>query len=98
MACSRGKRIEKLLRENRVGAGERRSIVACKHCFQYLLPDTSSGYALWLVNCDSSLQRLRQSFNLAHGGSYKHVKYMKPSYNALFEGLKFDILTWETVF
>ena len=60
------KRPEKILRENRVGAGKRREGVAFKHhCCQCLIPVTSSWYTLWLVNFDSLRQHLRQSLGFA---------------------------------
>ena len=60
------KRLEKILRENRVGAGKRRESGAFKHhCCQGLIPVTSSWYTLWLVNFDSLSQHLHQSLGFA---------------------------------
>ena len=50
----------------------------------------------WLVNCDSSLQHSINSF--ARAESNKHVEHVKPSNNAPFDVLKFDILIRKTVF
>lgn len=50
-------------------------------------------YTLWLVNGDSLLQHLRQSFGFARAESSKHVEHVNPYYTALF-----DILKQGTVF
>ena len=86
-------------RKNRVGAGERRSIVehvsiALITSFRY----TSTCYAQWLVSCDSLLKHLRQSFGFARADSYKQVEHVKPFFAAPFDVLWICILTRETVF
>ena len=64
---------------------------------------TSSWYTLWLVNCDSILQHLCQTFDFACTESNEPVHLysmtVKPSYTAPFEIVTLDIsLTQEMVF
>ena len=83
------KRLEKILRENRVGAGKRREGGAFKHhCCQCLIPVTSSWYTLWLVNFDSLRQHLRQSLGFARRVN-KRGELVKPYYTAHFHILTF---------
>jgi len=80
------------------GLGRDRVVEPVSIVFSTSFRYTSSWCALQLVHCDSLLQHLRQSFRFVCIGSNKHVENVKPSHNAPFDVLTFDILTRVMVF
>ena len=92
------KRIEKSCAKTARGLGRDNVFEPVSIVFNGSFQYTSSWYTLWLANCDSLLQHLRQSFCFARAESNKHVEQVKASYTAHFDVSTFKILTRETVF